>query len=201
MPIFVEGSQTDIVLGHDWAAFLRDSLLSLGYCVDSSFNAWQFVSYTTHPILNAPRLPLVMSDEHDSMAIDQTSPNRAASYPGRSTATSSRIPGVHTGGASPSHSENYSEISNYPSHTHHASLTLDVVLPTAVLAAHLLHPPAVSSPSKPKKTKLIAQIFNSFCFGEIAEIPPYFPFPNPNDTRRPSCYYLPLNIQGLYRTL
>ncbi|KAJ7927205.1 hypothetical protein B0H13DRAFT_2312808 [Mycena leptocephala] len=80
-------NQTDIVLGHDWAAFLRDSLLSLGNRVDSSFDAWRFVSYTTHPILNAPRLPSVMSDEHDLMAIDQTSPNRAASYPGHSTAT------------------------------------------------------------------------------------------------------------------
>jgi hypothetical protein len=47
----------------------------------------------------------------------------------------SRIPSVHTGGASPSHSENYSEISSYLSHTHHASLALDVVLPMAVLAA------------------------------------------------------------------
>ncbi|KAJ7838169.1 hypothetical protein B0H13DRAFT_1912026 [Mycena leptocephala] len=125
MPIFVEGSQ---VLPVSFQPSNR------------SFDAWRFVSYTTHPILNAPRLPSVMSDEHDSMAIDQTSPNRAASYPGRSTATSSRIPGVHTGSASPSHNENYSEISNYPSHTHHASLALDVVLPTAVLAARLLHP-------------------------------------------------------------
>jgi hypothetical protein len=46
---------TDLVLGLDWAAFLRDSLLGLGYRIDSSFDAWRFVSDPTHPILNGAR--------------------------------------------------------------------------------------------------------------------------------------------------
>ncbi|KAJ7870714.1 hypothetical protein B0H13DRAFT_2280577 [Mycena leptocephala] len=46
-------NQTDLVLGHDWAAFLHNSLLGLGYRVDSSFDAWQFASDPTHPIINA----------------------------------------------------------------------------------------------------------------------------------------------------
>ncbi|KAJ7915028.1 hypothetical protein B0H13DRAFT_1872394 [Mycena leptocephala] len=56
-PIVSGINQTDIVLGCDWAAFLRDSLLSLGNRVDSSFDAWRFVSYTTHPILNGAHTP------------------------------------------------------------------------------------------------------------------------------------------------
>ncbi|KAJ7893981.1 hypothetical protein B0H13DRAFT_1886144 [Mycena leptocephala] len=86
------------------------------------------------------------------MAIDQTSSTCTASYPGRSKTTSPRIPGLHTGSAPPLHSENYSEISDHPSHAPHASLTSDVVL----------RPLTMSSPSKPKKTKLIAQTFKCF---------------------------------------
>ncbi|KAJ7934430.1 hypothetical protein B0H13DRAFT_2305858 [Mycena leptocephala] len=80
-------SSTDLVLGLDWAAFLRDSLLGLGYCVDSSFDAWRFVSDPTHPILNG--------NEHDSVAIYRTFPIRAALNPGPSIATSSRIPDTY----------------------------------------------------------------------------------------------------------
>ncbi|KAJ6487156.1 hypothetical protein C8R47DRAFT_1127906 [Mycena vitilis] len=34
----------DVVLGFDWAANLRDSLLALGYRLDSSFDAWRIFS-------------------------------------------------------------------------------------------------------------------------------------------------------------
>jgi hypothetical protein len=83
-------SLTDLILGLDWAAFLRNSLLGLGYCIDSSFNAWRFVSDPTHPILNGVHaLHSILShfgihrarhlvkstspalgDEHDSIAND-----------------------------------------------------------------------------------------------------------------------------------
>jgi hypothetical protein len=45
-------NQTDLILGHDWAAFLHNSLLGLGYRVDSSFDAWRFASDPTHHIIN-----------------------------------------------------------------------------------------------------------------------------------------------------
>jgi hypothetical protein len=71
-------NQTDIVLGHDWAAFLRDSLLSLGNRIDSSFDAWRFVSYTTHPILNCAHTPhSILSHFHIPRAcclVNSTSP-------------------------------------------------------------------------------------------------------------------------------
>ncbi|KAJ7873731.1 hypothetical protein B0H13DRAFT_2348888 [Mycena leptocephala] len=37
-----DNASTDVILGPDWAAFLRDSLLGLGYRVDSTFSAWRF---------------------------------------------------------------------------------------------------------------------------------------------------------------
>jgi hypothetical protein len=40
----------DVVLGLDWAALLRDYLISLGHRLDSSFNAWLFFSAPSHPI-------------------------------------------------------------------------------------------------------------------------------------------------------
>ncbi|KAJ6524076.1 hypothetical protein DFH09DRAFT_1372251 [Mycena vulgaris] len=32
----------DVVLGFDWASRLWDSLISLGFCIDSSFEAWRY---------------------------------------------------------------------------------------------------------------------------------------------------------------
>ncbi|KAJ7896902.1 hypothetical protein B0H13DRAFT_1884873 [Mycena leptocephala] len=46
----VEHATFDVVLRLDWAAFLRDSLLSLGYRLDSTFDAWHFVSDPAHPL-------------------------------------------------------------------------------------------------------------------------------------------------------
>lgn len=47
-----EHNLTDLVLGTDWAAFFRDSLLGLGYQIESSFNPWQFVLDPTFPVVN-----------------------------------------------------------------------------------------------------------------------------------------------------
>jgi hypothetical protein len=44
------GLQTDVVLGLDWAAHVRESLICSGYRLDSTFDAWCFFSYPTHPI-------------------------------------------------------------------------------------------------------------------------------------------------------
>lgn len=49
----VENASTDVVLGLDWAALLRDSLLGLGYCLDSTFDAWRFASDPSHPIMSS----------------------------------------------------------------------------------------------------------------------------------------------------
>jgi hypothetical protein len=40
-------SPSDVVLGLDWAAYLRDSLLALGHRLDSSFDARRFLSEPT----------------------------------------------------------------------------------------------------------------------------------------------------------
>ncbi|KAJ7914549.1 hypothetical protein B0H13DRAFT_2325133 [Mycena leptocephala] len=45
-----EHATFDVILVLDWAAFLRDSLLSLGYRLDSTFDAWRFVLDPTHPL-------------------------------------------------------------------------------------------------------------------------------------------------------
>ncbi|KAJ6473354.1 hypothetical protein C8R47DRAFT_1294963 [Mycena vitilis] len=45
----------DVVLGLDWAAYLRDSLINLGYRLESSFDAWNF--YSTSGNLTAQVLP------------------------------------------------------------------------------------------------------------------------------------------------
>ncbi|KAJ7863863.1 hypothetical protein B0H13DRAFT_2671334 [Mycena leptocephala] len=42
-------ASSDVELGLDWTVFLRDSLIGLGYRVDSTFNAWQFLTAPTHP--------------------------------------------------------------------------------------------------------------------------------------------------------
>ncbi|KAJ6592033.1 hypothetical protein DFH09DRAFT_1273279 [Mycena vulgaris] len=42
-------STFDVVLGYDWAAFLRDSLLRSGFRLDSRFDAWMFFSYHLPP--------------------------------------------------------------------------------------------------------------------------------------------------------
>jgi hypothetical protein len=41
---------SDVELGLDWSAFLRDSLIALDYHVDSTFNAWRFLTLSTHPL-------------------------------------------------------------------------------------------------------------------------------------------------------
>jgi hypothetical protein len=41
--------QTDVVLGLDWATHVRESLIGSGYHLDSTFDAWHFSSYPTHP--------------------------------------------------------------------------------------------------------------------------------------------------------
>jgi hypothetical protein len=33
----------DIVLGRDWATYLRESLIVLGFRLDDSFNGWEFL--------------------------------------------------------------------------------------------------------------------------------------------------------------
>ncbi|KAJ7912825.1 hypothetical protein B0H13DRAFT_2659870 [Mycena leptocephala] len=44
-------ASSDVELGLDWTVFLRDSLIGLGYRVDSTFNAWRFLTAPTHPPL------------------------------------------------------------------------------------------------------------------------------------------------------
>ncbi|KAJ6471180.1 hypothetical protein DFH09DRAFT_1344267 [Mycena vulgaris] len=44
----------DVVLGLDWASLLRDSLILLGFRIDSSFDAWR---YLVDPSLLSPPLP------------------------------------------------------------------------------------------------------------------------------------------------
>ncbi|KAJ6545839.1 hypothetical protein DFH09DRAFT_1367543, partial [Mycena vulgaris] len=41
---------THIVLGRDWGAFLRDTLLSFGLRLDHSFDVWIFLSNPDNPI-------------------------------------------------------------------------------------------------------------------------------------------------------
>lgn len=41
--------ESDVVLGLDWAAHLRDSFLALGYCLGDTFNSWTFFSAFTPP--------------------------------------------------------------------------------------------------------------------------------------------------------
>jgi hypothetical protein len=43
-------ASSDVELGLDWTAFLRDSLIGLGYRVDSTFDAWRFLTAPTHPV-------------------------------------------------------------------------------------------------------------------------------------------------------
>ncbi|KAJ7920882.1 hypothetical protein B0H13DRAFT_2318938 [Mycena leptocephala] len=69
----------------------KSILNSMDLRIDSSFDAWRFVSDPTHTILNGSTSPSP-SDEHDSVTIDWILPIRAASNPRLSTATSSRIP-------------------------------------------------------------------------------------------------------------
>ncbi|KAJ7852276.1 hypothetical protein B0H13DRAFT_2359597 [Mycena leptocephala] len=45
-----EHATFDVILGLDWAAFLRDSLFSLGYRLDSTFDAWRSVLDPAHPL-------------------------------------------------------------------------------------------------------------------------------------------------------
>ncbi|KAJ7751375.1 hypothetical protein B0H16DRAFT_1548220 [Mycena metata] len=40
----------DIVLGLDWAAYVRESLLDTGYPLGDTFDAWAFFSRPDHPI-------------------------------------------------------------------------------------------------------------------------------------------------------
>ncbi|KAJ7643209.1 hypothetical protein B0H17DRAFT_460108 [Mycena rosella] len=41
---------TGIIFGRDWAALLRDLLISMNYRLDSFFNPWAFISDVTHPL-------------------------------------------------------------------------------------------------------------------------------------------------------
>jgi hypothetical protein len=51
-------SPSDVVLGLDWAAYLRDSLISLGHRLNSSFDAWRFL--TEPSCLTANCTPLTL---------------------------------------------------------------------------------------------------------------------------------------------
>ncbi|KAJ7028927.1 hypothetical protein C8F04DRAFT_1398658 [Mycena alexandri] len=46
--------QFDVVLGLDWASFLREYIVREGYRLDASFDAWRFFSLDSHP-LSYPR--------------------------------------------------------------------------------------------------------------------------------------------------
>ncbi|KAJ6573125.1 hypothetical protein DFH09DRAFT_1362239 [Mycena vulgaris] len=47
----------DVVLGFDWASLLRDSFISLGFRIDSSFDAWRYSLTRVIPCLLSPPLP------------------------------------------------------------------------------------------------------------------------------------------------
>ncbi|KAJ7883596.1 hypothetical protein B0H13DRAFT_1890361 [Mycena leptocephala] len=49
-------SPYDVVLGLDWAAFIRDSMLNIGYRLDSTFNAALWVSDPAHPLSHDRRV-------------------------------------------------------------------------------------------------------------------------------------------------
>ncbi|KAJ7182361.1 hypothetical protein C8R43DRAFT_1144248 [Mycena crocata] len=53
------GTPTAIVLGRDWGAFLRESLLAANYRLDRTFDPWQFLSPPDHPLSSPPFPPLM----------------------------------------------------------------------------------------------------------------------------------------------
>jgi hypothetical protein len=52
-------ASSDVELGLDWVAFLRDSLIGLGYRVDSTFDAWRFLTMSTHPLSTRVYIPRI----------------------------------------------------------------------------------------------------------------------------------------------
>jgi hypothetical protein len=53
---------SDVELGLDWTAFLRDSLIGIGYHVDSTFDAWRFLTMSTHPLSTRMYNPNISPD-------------------------------------------------------------------------------------------------------------------------------------------
>jgi hypothetical protein len=62
-------SPSDVVLGLDWAAYLRDSLISLGHRLDSTFDAWRFLADPSCLTLSCTSFePLVSAPPHTAAA-------------------------------------------------------------------------------------------------------------------------------------
>ncbi|KAJ7914368.1 hypothetical protein B0H13DRAFT_1873046 [Mycena leptocephala] len=98
---------SDVELGLDWTAFLRDSLIGLGYRVDSTFDAWRFLTMSTHPLST----PSSTVPQISSRSYLGTVPPTA-----RNIGEGSCIPRHLSGNAasinSDNNSENYSETPN-----------------------------------------------------------------------------------------
>jgi hypothetical protein len=69
-------ASSDVELGLDWTVFLRDSLIGLGYRVDSTFDAWRFLTAPTHPVttrmylhcFNCCQITFILSPFHGTTA-------------------------------------------------------------------------------------------------------------------------------------
>ncbi|KAJ7016395.1 hypothetical protein C8F04DRAFT_1407125 [Mycena alexandri] len=91
----------DVVLGLDWAAYVRESLLNARYPLGDTFDAWLFFSHPDHPISRTvpcefiPRLRIRV-DLHNSV----TSAGSASTISHPTTGSSSSHP-THNGGTPP----------------------------------------------------------------------------------------------------
>ncbi|KAJ7865104.1 hypothetical protein B0H13DRAFT_2353166 [Mycena leptocephala] len=100
-------ASSDVELGLDWVAFLRDSLIGLGYRVDSTFDAWRFLTMSTHPLStpsSAENMPQVSSRSHLGAVLHLAGRNGAGSSIPRPS---------RSGNVVSLNSENNSETLNY----------------------------------------------------------------------------------------
>ncbi|KAJ7844474.1 hypothetical protein B0H13DRAFT_1908866 [Mycena leptocephala] len=96
-------ASSDVELGLDWTALLRDSLIGLGYRVDSAFDAWRFLTTPTHPVTTASSV-----EQMPQYSQSGTVPP-IVGYIGEA----SHVPGLTSGNASSVNSENNYETLNY----------------------------------------------------------------------------------------
>ncbi|KAJ7884897.1 hypothetical protein B0H13DRAFT_2343466 [Mycena leptocephala] len=142
------GLQTDVVLGLDWAAHVRESLICSGYRLDSTFDAWCFFSYPTHPINGLRALPPSSSSAGNPVNSPSTSNATGAITPSASVPNSSR-----TGSAFNHDHNNNSEInsetlnSDTRPHTHTPSSRQAPVKFVSYVPPQTT--PSVPGPSKP----------------------------------------------------
>ncbi|KAJ7864716.1 hypothetical protein B0H13DRAFT_1898962 [Mycena leptocephala] len=84
-------SPYDVVLGLDWAAFIRDSMLNIGYRLDSTFNAALWVSDPAHPLSHDRRVSSSSLSVSNGASVGQSHSSAFGPFPSEL----GNLPGVH----------------------------------------------------------------------------------------------------------